>query len=772
MHIRPLLLLAPVVLAGTVFLATPQVARANNGMTETGTTSYEVIPSKNAVQVTIQISIHNETPNQATSTGYTYYYWNSTAISVEASAGAISATSDAGGVTASTVSSNDYYRVVKLSYPNVYYGQTRVVTASYSIPAAPHATSIFRASQAYASLCAGGSGADKGSVSVIVPDGFNVSLDSGDPLTKTDDSGGKQTFSSGAITSPRDFWTCIDAEDPTKLTHAPLTASGQAFDIEGWPEDKTWSAAVSADVSADVGRLEDLTGLKMPGGTIVILEAGDEQLGLYGGTYNSATTTAAIPETARRDVVAHELSHIWFNRSMFVDTWLSEGLAGYSEQAAGEGNYTPCADPGAYPGAGLPNLMTWQKLNFNSTTQDQNVSDWQYSASCYFITVVADAMGAADFKNVLTAAAADEMAYIGATPGERLVGSKLPLTSEQMLDLIDERGMVPAGVTDFDQAQKLLGNYGVFDAATLSARSRARSAYHELEAKGGTWKLPLAIRTPMSTWDFATAQTAMTTAGEILDVRDSIQTQIAGFSLDGTTIRRQFESATSQSDLDSLLTLIKKESEAATNLAAATKLNGQSRNILQSLGLLGTDVDATLKQAQTDLQNVKPDAAGSEAQSVTDRLNGAANGGLLRLGAVFGLLALLVLVVAMIVVVRRRRPAPGAMGPGGPGYVVPPGGPWAPYGQPVAPYEDLSPLLGDPPAVAPATEAPAIEPTATEPTATEPTATEPTATEPTATEAPAIEPTATEPTAIEPTATEPTATPPASPGPDAAIPGV
>ena len=93
MHIRPLLLLAPVVLAGTVFLATPQVARANNGMTETGTTSYEVIPSKNAVQVTIQISIHNETPNQATSTGYTYYYWNSTAISVEASAGAISATS-------------------------------------------------------------------------------------------------------------------------------------------------------------------------------------------------------------------------------------------------------------------------------------------------------------------------------------------------------------------------------------------------------------------------------------------------------------------------------------------------------------------------------------------------------------------------------------------------------------------------------------------------------------------------------------------------------
>lgn len=677
MRIRPLLLFAPVVMAGTMLLTAPAAALAANGMTETGTTTYEVIPSKNLIQVTVQISIQNETPNQTTSSGYTYYYWNSTAISVEASAGPVSAISNGGVVTESDGGGNDYYRIVKLSYTNVYYGQTRIVNATYTIPGAPHAASAFRATQAYASLCAIGNGEDTGSVSVIVPDGFNVSISSGGQLSKTSDTDGKQSFSSGTQTNPRNFWTCIDARNPANLTHTSLTAGGQSFDITGWPEDPAWSTAVGEDVSGDVGRLQDLTGLKMPGGTIVLAEAGDGQLGLYGGTYNSATATADIPETARKDVVAHELSHIWFNHAMFVDTWLSEGLAGYSQKAAGEGNYSPCATPGVYPGSGSPNLMSWQALNYNSTTQDQNVSDWQYAASCYFITVLADAMGPQNFKNVLGAATSDEMAYIGATPGETLPGLKLPLTSEQMLDLLDERGMVPAGIADLDRAQKLLATYGVFDSATLTARSSARATYHALAASAGAWKLPLAIRKPMSTWDFPAAQAAMDTARQILDARAAIGKQLPGFSTDGTDIQKRFQSAATQSDLDGLLTLTKLEVDAAGKLNEATKLRNEGRNPLQALGLLSTDLDTTLKQAHTDLQNVNPQVAGTEAQSVIDQVNGASNQGLLRIGAVAGLLAILLLVIVSIAFARkrRRRPAPDATG--------------AP---PVEPYEDLSPL--------------------------------------------------------------------------------
>jgi hypothetical protein len=48
-RIRPLLLLAPVAIVGTALLAGPPVARAADGMVETGATTYEVVPSKHAI---------------------------------------------------------------------------------------------------------------------------------------------------------------------------------------------------------------------------------------------------------------------------------------------------------------------------------------------------------------------------------------------------------------------------------------------------------------------------------------------------------------------------------------------------------------------------------------------------------------------------------------------------------------------------------------------------------------------------------------------------
>ena len=330
----------------------------------------------------------------------------------------------------------------------MYYGQTRVVTATYTIPAGPHADGGFRAGSAYASLCATGNGYDTGSLSVVVPAGFDLNVDDGDDLNSAGTSGGKQVFSSGTQASPYKLWTCIDAEDQANLTHSTLTADGQDFSIEGWPEDKTWNTDIQDEVGADVPALEDLTGLKMPGGTIVIMEAGDEQLGEYGGEYNVLTSTASIPETAPGDVVAHELAHVWFNPKMLAAKWMDEGLASYSEKVAGTGNYTPCTEPGAYPGTGSPDLTTWMALTNSSSTQDQNILDWQYAASCYIFASLANAMGPSNFKAVLEAVAADDIAYVGADPNEHMPGVRGPVTARQLLDIIDQRGMVPAGVTD------------------------------------------------------------------------------------------------------------------------------------------------------------------------------------------------------------------------------------------------------------------------------------------------------------------------------------
>ena len=691
MRIRPLSLFAPVVIAASMLLVAPQAALAANGLTETGTTTYEVDPGS-PISVTVKLSIYNGKPDMDT----TYYYWNATSIAVEKQASAVKVTSNAGAVSQSTTSTDNYYRYIRLTYPNVYYGQTRVVTATYTIPAGLNAPGGFRAGSAYISLCAIGNGYDTGSVSVVLPAGFNLYVDQGNQLNSSGTSAGKQVFSSGTQANPYKFWSCVDAENPANLTHTSLTAGGQAFDIEGWPEDTTWQATIQGEVSGDVPRLEDLTGLTMPGGTIKIVEAGGLQLGEYGGVYDSVTSTASIPKTADKDIVAHELSHIWFNRRTFTDKWMSEGLAGYSEIAAGPGNYTACKDPGAYPAKGSPDLTTWVVLTNESPTVDQDILNWQYSASCFIFTSLADSMGPDNFRAVMKALAADEMAYVGAVPGEKLAYPTLPATSNQLLDMVDELGMLPAGFTDLDTAQSLLEKYGIFDETTLSARSTSRAAYHALLTAAGKWELPLAIRQPMSTWDFAAAGTALNTAKQVIGVRNSIASLVPSLQLDGTALQNKFESAATQADLDTLLTLIKKEADAASRLDLATTLHDGNRSILQTIGLLGADLETPLKGARTDLQNVTPDTAIAQAQTVIDLVSGSTNQGMIRAAAVGGALGLLVVLIALIsMLLRRRKPAIAPTAPAAAFYGNPPAGYDPNSGAPLWPTTPTTPPDGE-----------------------------------------------------------------------------
>ncbi len=654
MRSRLPLLFAPTILAGSLLLAAPTTVRAADGLTETGTTTYEVVPGKNVISVTVSLSIYNGKPSTA---NYTYF-WSSTQIAVINEAGPVSVTSNAGAVSQSLAKTDEYYRYLTLNYPNVYYGQTRVVTATYAIPAGPHAKGGFRAVAAYAGLCVAGNGADSGTVSVVIPDGFALHVDSGGGLTRTTDAEGKQVYSSGTQSAPSKFRACIDAENSSSLTHTSTTAGGQVFDIGAWPEDPTWATAVQTKLADVVQQLEGLTGLSMPGGPVQIMEVGDWQLGEYGGAYNATTATAYVPETVLPATIADGLSHIWFNRKTFAADWASEGLAGYSAQVAGAGNSTPCGDPGPYPGSDSPALSTWLLLGNDATAQEKALANYQDAASCYIIASLAKAMGPDNFKAVMKAAAAGEMAYIGATPGEKAQGAGPALSAQGFLDLVDERGMFPAGIENLDQAQALLATFGIFNSTTLAGRSQARTTYHALATAADNWKLPLAVRAPMASWDFAGAEKAMATSSEILGVRDGIEKLLSGFSLDGTSIQQAFEGATGQTDLDSLLTLIKKEADAAGAIDRATKLR-DGNGIFQTVGLLGTDIETPLKQATTDLANVRPDSAGARAQSVIDQIQGSRLQGIVRLGVLLALLLAIAFLVVLNVFIRRpRNPVP------------------------------------------------------------------------------------------------------------------
>ena len=320
----------------------------------------------------------------------------------------------------------------------------------------------------------------------------------------------------------------------------------------------------------------------------------------------------------------------------------------------GAGQYTPCTDPGPYPGIGSPNLTTWPQLDFKSTDADRSVSDWQYAASCNLMTKLADTIGPDNLKAVLAAASKGETPYVGASPAETRADGGLAISAKTLLDLIDERGMVPAGVKDLDQAQKLLDEYGIFTTADLEARSQARSAYHDLVAAAGIWTLPLAVRGPMGAWDFAAAQIAMDTATQILTMLAGAAKDVPDLSLDGTPLQTMFESARTQSDLAAVLTLAKSEADAAVTVGRATQLEASSHGILQTVGLVGTDLSLPLAQAKTALKNVKPSDASTTAQKVIDAVNGSIDQGLIRVAALIGLL-LAVLLLVLFLRWRRHR---------------------------------------------------------------------------------------------------------------------
>jgi hypothetical protein len=666
-----LLVLAPVILAGTAVLVSPQQALAAGGVVETGITTYVVNTAKSEIDVTVRLTITNnmpfkETPvpcGDMTCIQETEYIVNAVYVWVPIQAVTITARNEipagAGSrnsrVSVSTFKTDADSRELKLRFIGATWGTPAHLTVTYAIPAGPRAAGGYRALKAYAQMCGFASGIDAGSISVVVPSGFDVSFSSGTKLAKSSDANGLQTFASGTVSAPSNLWMCLQATNPAGLIITTLTAGNQSFRLEAWPEDDSWGGSIGGDLQVDLERLQNLTGLDMPGGTIVVKEAGDFELGEYAGVYDSSTRTMTIAENTDQATVAHELSHIWFNPALLTDTWMDEGLAGYSEKAAGTGHYKPCVEPGSYPGTGSPDLTTWKYLANDATTTDQKVVVWQYAASCYLISQVADAIGPANFKAVLAAASKGEIAYLGAPPAEATPYGGPPISPENLLDLIDERGMLRSESPVQDQLKSLFVNDGIFDSAQLSTRSQARTAYAQLGSASGIWRLPLAVRGPMASWDFTNARTAINTATQIVTLRDQSTKLLPGFSPDGTPFQTMFESARTQSELESALALARDEVAAAAKVQQARQLNDGSRSILQTLGLLGVDLTKPLAQADRAMKSAKPADATTNAQKVIDSVNGSSNQGLMRLSWMLGLLVVAMLLLTLLIMLFKRR---------------------------------------------------------------------------------------------------------------------
>jgi hypothetical protein len=303
---------------------------------------------------------------------------------------------------------------------------------------------------------------------------------------------------------------------------------------------------------------------------------------------------------------------------------------------------------------------------------DEEEEVWSYGASWTVTQAIVEEVGLDALSAVVTAAADDEIAYLGDAAPER---GYLRHDWRLYLDLIENRGGVEG-----DEIQDIFVAWVLTEteASSLEVRAEARTRYAELEHDGGHWAPPLGVRVAMSDWNFDEADELLGLASSLLDERDRIEDVLdpLGASLPGR-LEASYEGA--DGGFDETTALMGEVSAAAGGLWDSHDRIEAATGVLQRIGGIGSDHRDDLEAAVDAFEAGELDRAARAAAEIDRDVAGLTRAGL-------GRLALAALFIAgsvgVVVWLARRR----QRGPGAPPAVVssprslppaPSGGPWS-----------------------------------------------------------------------------------------------
>ncbi|HXG39767.1 MAG TPA: hypothetical protein VNJ28_02395, partial [Candidatus Limnocylindrales bacterium] len=405
--------LALVVALGATVATPPRPALAAEEIVQTASTTYEALPERNVLRVTIDLRVTNQVPNETTLVPCTRWYvdpWlglypiveqcpqttrfyvTDTQILVEATARNLRATADRGTVRIARTSTIESFATYRLTFARIFRGETRRIRVTYDVPgAAPRSGSSTRLGRAYVRFCAFGNGEDGGSLRVVIPRGYEIVVRPS-PMARTT-SGGRVVYSSGAIAAGETYARCFEGTNPAAYERIEIVAGyGTRLVALGWPEDPGWGERVAGQARMLVDALVRLFG-PPPGRPerIELREVAGFELGDYAGAFDPDEGVALISEAAAEGrVVAHELAHAWFNSERFAARWMSEGLAEWAARKALE---EVACQAGPYPGPGSPDLDDWPILDADSTDAQRRLVAYLYDAACSIPFAIEERIG-------------------------------------------------------------------------------------------------------------------------------------------------------------------------------------------------------------------------------------------------------------------------------------------------------------------------------------------------------------------------------------------
>lgn len=628
-------------------------------------TTYTLDPGAGAVHVAYDVTVTNETPDRVTAAGRYSSYLSSITVPVLSEAVGLRATkSDGTTLSVSTRASESprFLVAVVTLRPSLFYPHSQTLRFTYDLPrVAARADGFIRLNDAYATfpvLAFGDPG--RTAVDVVVPTAFDVEL-VGDEMQRTEVDG-QQIFKAEAISDPEGWFVQVAARDDTKLTKRNVVLESGQLRVLGWPDDAAWADFTASQVEDGVPVLEEVVGLDWPGSDVIdVVETASPYLYGYAGWYRRDLAVIEVGDDLDQQVILHELSHLWFNDTLFADRWISEGLANeVSALAIGKlGGAPPAALPIDPADPGRQALNEWSRPNLQAgSTDDQE--RYGYNAAWAVLSALVADVGPDHFAAILQQADAGRDAYQSSADeahSQRVFGWR------EVLDLFEEVG-------GSDRAAGLFERHVVStaDRALLDVRTSARSSYAALVAAGKGWRPPRSVRAAMSRWSFSTAEDLIDDATSVLVIRDDLAAVADDLDVSGElALRPSYEAAT---NLDTL------RSEAADALAAARVLrvaedaHDDGAGPLGAVGLLFSSVDDDMARADAAFEQGHYRTARAEAAQVRSAMEEAPKAGIIRL---LGLALILGLIPLLLKARRSRRPAvdgrlepDGAEGVGGP----------------------------------------------------------------------------------------------------------
>jgi hypothetical protein len=338
---------------------------------------------------------------------------------------------------------------------------------------------------------------------------------------------------------------------------------------------------------------------------------------------------------------------------VFQDRWIADGYASWAEHEAGLSS-SSCAKPGAYPISDSPTLFNWVEPGSSPTPSDQAIMSYQRQAACYVMSSLASAIGKDRMLATIGAMRDGIDPYSSSdSPTKR---ASLFLNWQSWLDIVVERGLIPAGA-DPELAAGFLDEYGIaLNRDLLEAHAKAVADYHALLKLTGA-PAPASVTDPMRAWKFDAAEAAMGTASDGWKGTQSTETVLPELDVAAGKVRVAITSAATQEDLNSAKAQAEEQRALAREVADALALAAEPRDALQSIGLIGATLP-TRAEALDAVARIDSARAHALAADIRSTIGSSRDLGVQRVAiAVGGTFSGLILLGGFIAFVRRRRGA-------------------------------------------------------------------------------------------------------------------